>query len=342
MLKYLKLSPQVSRFSAISSLLTNCRIAAAIAPLAVLSVVPAILLGGGSAAAQEVPAGMNTVCRYDPESGKPNPLGMRSYVTVTEYDEYTEFTLERFPAFVSNSENVDQRADVSEMRSLNLYELSLAEARQLMIDQPYYYAALLDVDVSVVEDEGFAAIDETLGCGQVVADAETPEPETPEPEAPEPETPDPEILDPEAPDSEVPSPETPAPETPETEESGPTLSDLPNGNYRVVSADFPPRIVSDEELLEAGGAVFLFRKLGEEVTGSYGFIDHEGGSCLTGTLEGNTVTGDSFAYGDSVREGSFLTLGEPVGEGRYEDSVLNLETFSRINAGTRLPVESCP
>ena len=121
-----------------------------------------------------------------------------------------------------------------------------------------------------------------------------------------------------------------------------SLSGLPNGNYRFVSADFPNRVVTDEELLEAGGAFFLFRKFGDNITGVFGYIDHEGGSCISGTVDGNTVVGTAYGYSENVREGGFLTLGEEAGDLAYEGSVLNLESFSRINAGSRLPVESCP
>lgn len=166
--------------------------------------------------------------------------------------------------------------------------------------------------------------------------------ETPE-EAPEEITPVPETV-PETPPADIPEapPEVTPPATPEAESEALNLSALPNGNYRVVSADLPFEITTDEELLESGGTLFLFRKFGDEVTGVYSFIDSEGGSCISGTLEGNTVTGESFAYSENPREDTFLTLGTPVGEERYEGSVLDLSSFSRINAGTRLPVESCP
>lgn len=275
-----------------------------------------------------------TLCRYDPNSGIPNVFGMRTYITLTEVEGNTNFLLEKFPAIVANPEATEpavqnQPADVSSTRSLTLYNLPIDEARQFMIDEPYYYATLLDVAVSDIGD-GFAAVDATLGCGQVAAEPESPPAESPLPESPEP--------SPEPPSTEDPAPETPPVDMP----AEPTVSDLPNGNYRLVSADFPNRIVTDEELLESGGALFLFRKFGDTVTGSFSFIDHEGGSCITGIVEGNTITGDSFAYSDVVRAGTFLELGTEVEEGRYEGSVLNLEDFSRINAGTRLPVESCP
>jgi len=285
------------------------------------------LVASMSAIAQEPPAEEmpdaaepaeteGTVCQYDPDSGFPNALGMRSYITITEADGNTTFVLDRFAAPLANPENADQQADVTEERSLTLYNIGLDDARQLMIDQPFYYAELLEVDGESLTLD-FTEVDKTLAC-EVAESEPSVEPEPAEP------TP------------------TPEPSEPDADSGGLDLSALPNGNYRVVSADFPNRIVSDEELLEAGGVMFLFRKFGDEVTGVYSFIDNEGGSCIVGTLEGNTVTGEAFAYSENVREGTFLTLGSPAGGGRYPGSVLNLDSASRINAGSRLPVESCP
>ena len=302
--------------------------AIALSPFSAMALSPlAIFLSASAGFAQssEAPVASTetvTLCRYDPNSGVPNVFGMRTYVTLTESEGNTNFLLEQFPAFVPNPENAEQRADISETRSLTLYDISIADARQLMIDQPVYYAALLDIDVAELADgDGFAAVDATLGCGQVAANPAPDASPEPAPAAPITETPSP-------------GPSVFAP-------SAPTIADLPNGNYRFVAAEFPNRVVTDEELLEAGGALFLFRKFGDTVTGNFSFIDNEGGACITGTVDGDTITGDSYAYSETVRAGGFLSLGTEVEDGQYEGSVLNLETFSRINAGTRLPVESC-
>ncbi|MEO1790847.1 MAG: hypothetical protein AAFR25_01315 [Cyanobacteria bacterium J06629_19] len=302
---------------------TSLPSAIALSPF-LLSLSPAVGFAQTSVAQSETTTQptTTTLCRYDPNSGVPNVFGMRTYITLTESDGNTNFLLEQFPAFVSNPENVEQRADVSETRSLTLYDIPIAEARQLMINQPYFYAALLDTDVAEVETGlGFEAVDATLGCGQVTA--ETPAPEEPPAEIPEP------------------SPETPTTETPPAATPPQTLAELPNGNYRFAAAELPNRVVTDEELLEAGGALFLFRKFGDSVTGNFSFIDSEGGSCITGVVDRNTVVGDAYAFSETVRAGTFLDLGTETEAGKYEGSVLNLEGFSRINAGTRLPVESC-
>ncbi len=257
------------------------------------------------------PAETNTICYYNPESGFSNALGMRTYITVTEAEGNTTFTLDRFAAFVTNPENTDQPADVTEVRSLTLYNVPIAEARQIMIDQPFYYAELLEVDEAVLET-GFKEVDRTLSCEQATADPVPAEPPVNLP-----------------PDAEAPAPQA----------ENSTLFTLPNGNYRFVSADFDNQVLSDEELIEAGGAVFLFRKFGDTVTGELSYIDSDNpGFCISGTVEGNRVTGPVIGDSDRIL-GGFLMV--EISEDGSLEGVLNLADFSRINAGTRLPIEGC-
>ena len=294
-----------------------------------------------------------TVCTYDPSSGVPNPLGMRAFVTVSEVEGNSVVRYEQFPSPVNATEDAGRAADVASERTLTLYDTPIVEARQLLIDFPTYYAELVGLESaeSVGDENGFESINDTLTC-QSVSDAtvaNVPQPSDRTPAAPGP-APDP-TAEPEAP-------------TDVTEQAGEasadaaTLAALPNGNYRVVSADFPLRVVTDEELLESGGTMFTFRKFGEDVTGIFGYIDSEIGACVAGTLEGNTVTGQAFTNDEPVSlernveetdenpvflgPGGFLQLGEEVAAERYDNSVLNLAGFSRINAGTRIPPESCP
>ena len=270
-----------------------------------------------------------TICRYDPDSGFPNALGMRTYVTLTESSGSTTVVLEQFPRAITNPEatesglrdpefNTDYiRADISEVRSLTFYNTPIAATRQILLDQPFYYATLLDIGESDLDTEGFAAIDQTLSCRQVETETET---ET---------TPDAE--------AEV----DPAAETPiKTPSATPTIADLPNGNYRFASADFDNVVVSDEDLAAAGGEVFLFRKFGDTITGEMRFLDETGGVfCIGGKVDGNVITGNVASPSDRTRSSDFLREDE-TGEQSVEAS-LNLSTFSRINAGNQLPIEAC-
>lgn len=258
-----------------------------------------------------------TVCAFDPSSGALNPLGMRAFITVSEIEGNSIFLFEQFPSFVSlgQEEGLPIDVDIASKRTLIIYETPIAEARQLVVDNPPYYAALLgleDID-QVMGENGFGPVNDTLTCQDADSVATDPTP-----------------------------PVGPMP-------AGPTLAALPDGNYRMTTAEYPNRIVSDEELLASGGYLFVFRKLGNTVTGNFGHIDHEEGACITGTVSGNTITGQAYTddrpiaideqiYLDPSRH---LRLGEKATDVRYDSSMMNVAGLSRINAGTRVPVESC-
>ncbi|HIK31348.1 MAG TPA: DUF1311 domain-containing protein [Oscillatoriales cyanobacterium M59_W2019_021] len=139
----------------------------------------------------------------------------------------------------------------------------------------------------------------------------------------------------------------------------PTIADLPDGNYRYWTGTPQGLTVSDEELINAGGALFRFRKSGDRIVGIYGIINGET-ICINGRIRGNTVAGnavqteepfipaivlssdDTFAAWDpsahlQVRRGR--SSGNFV---RYESALLELSQFNRINAGSQLPPSQCP
>lgn len=308
----------------LNSVLVSLRLAAAAGIVPLTMAVPGLAQTPELAAPQE----FVTVCAYDPGSGIPNPLGMRAFITVSEVEGNSVFRFEQFPSFVGGTGDAPARpADVASERALTLYETPLSEARQILIDEPSYYAALLGVESEQLASDGFSAVNETLVC-QEVSDGRLAG-------APQP-------------------PESPAP--PATQ-SDPVLmiGDLPDGNYRVASASYPPRVVSDQELVENGGALFLFRKRGNSITGNFSYIDSDIGACVTGTLaarnavlgranvEGKTgVVTNAETGGAFLGPAEYLQLGENVSGDLYESSILTLEGFSRINAGSALPPESCP
>jgi hypothetical protein len=271
-----------------------------------------------------------TLCTYDTGLDIPNPLGMRAFITIREVDGNSIFVYNQFPSIVASSRPTPP-ADISSERTLTLYETPLAEARQLLIDDPTYYAALLGTEnaESLSGENGFKPVNDTLTC-QAVSGENPPNSATP----------------PGDPENE------PAPPT----ASRPTIADLPNGNYRMTSAEYPLRVVSDEELLENGGIVFTFRKFGDTVTGNFGYIDSEVGACVSGTVAGNVVTGVAFTNDQPTTIDGKTYLGPDTalalganagGDGeafqgnRYNNSTVDLSDFSRINAGTVLPPESC-
>jgi hypothetical protein len=280
-----------------------------------------------------------TVCSYNSNGGVPNPLGMRAYITVSEIAGNSVFVYEQFPSPVAAATATPaQPATIANRRTLTLMSTPIADARQRVVAQPAYYAELLGTSVESLQGEGFSKVNDTLLCrpGNTATPPTTGTPPTTPPATPPAATP--------------PATGTPPATPPPTSVTpAPTLASLPDGNYRMASAQYPVRVVTDAELLQNGGYLFTFRKVGNVITGNWGHIDHEEGACVTGTVSGNTITGQAYTddqpttingktYLDPM---SVLQLGSPVSTGRYDGSVMNVASLSRINAGTQLPPETC-
>jgi uncharacterized protein YecT (DUF1311 family) len=149
------------------------------------------------------------------------------------------------------------------------------------------------------------------------------------------------------------------PVNPHPSSSKAKIADLPDGNYRYWTGTPQGVTVTEEELINAGGILFRFRKTGDRIVGIYGQIDNET-ICISGRVNGNTVAGsavqteepfipatvlsgdDNFAAWDpsgylKVRRGR-----KSGNYARYESALLELSNFSRINAGSNLPPSQCP
>lgn len=96
-------------------------------------------------------------CQFDPDLGVPNPLGMRSYLTISEEDGNTTFVFEQFPSNIGNGQ---VPATIASQRFLTFYETDLASARQLMLQNSEFYSEL----VGYPDPEGFAPVNATLTC----------------------------------------------------------------------------------------------------------------------------------------------------------------------------------
>ncbi len=292
-----------------------------------------------------------TVCAYNPEGGVPNPLGMRATITLTETDGNSVFVYSQFPApFSPQRERQDPLATIAYQRTLMLLSTPAAAARQRLIDQPAYYAELLGTSVESLQSDGFGKVNDTLICRPGnVANTPATRPATPPATTPPATTPPATTPPATTPPATTPPATTPPATPPVSTTPAATLASLPDGNYRMASAQYPFRVVTDAELLQNGGYLFLFSKRGNVVTGNWGHIDHEDGACFTGTVSGNTITGQ--AYTDDspttidgktyLGQLKVLQLGSKVSAERYDGSVMNVASLSRINAGTALPPESC-
>ncbi|MBE9178332.1 hypothetical protein IQ268_06990 [Oculatella sp. LEGE 06141] len=284
-------------------MMSHQRLALFLAPLA-------LSLAATSAVAQDATAAPTRVCAYNPNSGIPNPLGMRAFVSATESGGNTTFTFEQFPSPVGGG---SQPVTIASQRTLTIYGVGVENARQLLLANPDYYSELLGYP----SEAGFAAVNEVLVCQQAIAP-------------------------------------TPVPPVSAPPVSAPPVSSLPDGVYRYWNGAIAPgTVVSDEELLNRGGATFLFRKQGNRVVGTFAYVDGEA-ICLTGQLNGNTVTGQAFSEDSSVRNtGEQFTAWGPSGflqvrrgrrvgnRSRYDSALLNLSALSRINTGTRTPASTC-
>ncbi len=94
------------------------------------------------------------VCQYNPESGKPNPLGMRAYITLTEDEGSTIVTYEQFPS------TVDENITLTTKRELTFHDTPLDTARVILLQNKNYYSELVGYD----DPDGFAPVNEVLTC----------------------------------------------------------------------------------------------------------------------------------------------------------------------------------
>lgn len=284
------------------------------------------------------------ICRYDPNTGIPNPLGMRTFITLTETDGSTEVAYEQLGSFVPGPVETILTAE----RTLIFPNAAIDRVRQLLLTNPTYYRELVGFN----DPDGFAPVNDTLICrAEAVASppAERPVAELPDlggSARPRSDLPD---LGGNTPRTRPRPDEAPAPPT-----FYGTIAGLTDGNYRYVSGPAEARVYSDQELLNRGGVLFVFRKTGDRVIGSYRYVDGEA-ICVTGRVSGNTVTGAAYPENGVARDlaeeftawgpATFLRVRRTrgtEGERYYSSATLELSDFSQINAGSSLPPSRCP
>jgi hypothetical protein len=137
-------------------------------------------------------------------------------------------------------------------------------------------------------------------------------------------------------------------ETPQT-----SIDQLPDGDYRFWNKASANN-VTDQQILETGegGGLFLFKKTGNTVIGTYA-RPNDVAYCITGSLAGGKVTGkaspidrnlkrpaDNSSY-DPIGRLKFGTWKGPDKSGFSEGTVLDVSSFSRINLGARKAHANC-
>ena len=279
-------------------------------------------------------------CRYDPSTGTPNPLGMRTFISLTETDGTTEVTYEQLGTMVPGA----VEAVLTTQRSLLFPNRSIDAVRQLLVNTPTYYQEL----VGFADPEGFAPVNATLVCQ---AEAVAARPAAPRQRAAQPrgaELPDLSALPDNTSEDNLSNGEGITPAT-----FYDTIAGLADGNYRYVSGPADERNYSDLDLLDRGGVLFVFRKTDDEIIGFYSYIAGES-ICVTGRVSGNTISGQAYPDDGVARDlaenftfwgpATFLRVRRTRGDegGRYYSSAtLELNDFSKINAGSSLPPSSC-
>ncbi|MFM2430642.1 MAG: hypothetical protein RLZZ511_1855 [Cyanobacteriota bacterium] len=103
-------------------------------------------------------ANLTATCAFDTNSGKPNPLGMRAYITAVEIGGDTTFSYEQFPSNINGEK--DGPATIAVERKLVFYKTSISRARALMLKNSAYYESL----IGTRDEAGFAAVNAVLRC----------------------------------------------------------------------------------------------------------------------------------------------------------------------------------
>ena len=332
-------------------------------PLALLTAVAAITGEGAINQPLQAQTSPTIICRYDPSTGAPNPLGMRSFITLIETDGTTEVVDEQLGSLVPGP----VEAVLTTERTLIFPNRPIDSVRQLLLSENNYYQELVGFD----DPDGFAAVNTTRICqAETVASLPVSRPAT-SPETRPATRSEPQLeVQPEprpAASAELPDLSSSRSDLPDlgqrpvasdsSTDSSPTVYDtvagLADGNYRYVSGPAEDRVYSAQELLSRGGVLFIFRKTGDELMGSYSYID--GASiCVTGRVSGNTVSGQAYPYDGGARDlteefaawgpAAFLRVRRTQGtegERYYNSAILELSDFSQINAGSSLPPSSC-
>ena len=136
------------------------------------------------------------------------------------------------------------------------------------------------------------------------------------------------------------------------------IAELPDGTYRYWSGkpNSADRKMTDDDLLKAGGILYIFTKKNNTISGNFAPIDGET-ICVEGTIEGNRLTGMAYPNGPNGGSSSTqLTSWHPSGylqvgswepkkaakPGHYHQAKLDLTAFSPVNLDRLItPKASC-
>lgn len=101
-------------------------------------------------------AANETTCSYDASSGKPNPLGMRTFIVMQTSAADVHVMYMSLPLPVEG----DARVSLMTQRQLVFHGSDIDTARKRLRESPALYEALLGHS----DSEGFAVVDAVLKC----------------------------------------------------------------------------------------------------------------------------------------------------------------------------------
>lgn len=296
-------------------------------------------------------SGPATFCRINASGNTTNFFGPTTFITLTEIQGTSTFRYERPVAYTITSGFGPNTFGSVDTRSLTIANATIDQARQRLANSPEAYARLLGLsEDNAIVQRGFAAIDRFLDCGPLTAAL----PVSIFQVSPNRTFSDLSRLS----TNSITSVVTRFPSNPlfyterltlVPEAFVPTeIAALPDGNYRFTTPSSVGRSV-DGGGLSATSPLFTFRKQGNSVTGNFEYPEDGLTACVAGTVQGNTVIGQAFTNsgGTAVLNENYLgpslslRLGTTGSGNQYDDAVLNLNGFSRINAGTTAPPAAC-
>lgn len=117
-----------------------------------------IFAGAGAVATQ--------VCKFDPTSGEPNPLGgIKTFLSIKERRDIsgaiqTSVILERLPADLPSITSPGELVTLSETAELLFSGMKVDQVRKTMLRNPSYYREL----TGDKDPKGFAKVNESLSC----------------------------------------------------------------------------------------------------------------------------------------------------------------------------------
>ncbi len=94
------------------------------------------------------------LCSYEPDLDKPNPLGIKGYITIAQEEGDTAVIYEELPVRMAD------KIAMYDQQELIFDALNVEETRKLLLVHPEYYSKLVGHNIP----EGFGPVNALLTC----------------------------------------------------------------------------------------------------------------------------------------------------------------------------------